>query len=436
MNDTAISLQDFENFYNANFNSHKITKDTNKQTIIQQHITPQKIDTNETISESSTNAYIRAISEQKHQSYFQYGQLTPGYGKQPMDICGKYRTRACLDESCNFIQVYPHSCNNAMCSKCAIRSIHRTATNATNRIASFCNFLYTTHNNPFSKKLPTHRVISPNNDKQELYKSKATRDKEREYIRKKEQEYFGTIGNMEIYHPYRYTPDIEKPYFSPHTHTISFGWLDTKIVDEFSKETGYTITYLSTQYTAQETYNTIFYLLTHAGIIIPEQQKYGYKPKHIEHLVRYTGELNYRKFKTIPVLSKSISSYNDIDNYTAKIDERYIQDTIEKIVITKSNSIQYKKAQILDTKTIDIVQNDLTPYNKYLKEQIEPIRDYVPFTQTDSNEPELKATIPDDDDKYTAYDDLDEYDKAKRDKLYEIIGLNDIEADETETNRY
>ena len=121
----------------------------------------------------------------------------------------------------------------------------------------------------------------------------------------------GFIGGCLVYHPYRFTAQLQRYYFSPHYHFISLGWTEPEKIKKAYETTGYVFRTLRTMQTDRELIVLLKYLLSHSGVK-------KILTRNIDS-VRYYGLCQNRYFRTQTVFSNDSNAHTDISDYTHDI---------------------------------------------------------------------------------------------------------------------
>lgn len=177
-------------------------------------------------------------------------------------------------------KAFPYSCNNINCPECYINSILETCDRETDRFSHILQLLY---DKGFRKPYLRHVVYSPPKNENALHNSyeyNKAWNKVKNIVKE-----FNWSG-MVIFHPYRRARDefdnLIVPHvlvYSPHWHIIGHGW----IPQWFGKRYDAIFESIRVIYNQKQLYNTIKYLLTHAG----------YYPD--KHITRWFGQYSYNK---------------------------------------------------------------------------------------------------------------------------------------------
>ena len=199
-------------------------------------------------------------------SDFKHGWSLPGLGSA-RDDCGEVRHKGCLNRPKHpngkiFLKAYRKSCSKASCPICFISWSMKESHRASHRIRSF---------KPDKYRAPIHVMFSPPEGAytniKELRKTMYALSKT-----------VGLYGGLSVFHPYRC--DVGEWYWSPHFHTIGYGWISgTKEVYE---EKGWIVKNLGVR---KDVVRVVNYQLSHAGI------------RSGQHTVTWFGELGYAKLK-------------------------------------------------------------------------------------------------------------------------------------------
>ena len=221
-----------------------------------------------------TERFYHAIKVNHHGNILYPGRF--GHTKKDEKACGKFKSAySCLCGDSK--EVFLHSCNNINCPKCYINSIIASSERATDRFNHIIKFLRT---RGFTRTYLRHIAIAIKpvqiTDYHDLVK---VRNKVRNILKK-----YGFSGLL-IFHPYRinkYASPKELVY-SPHFHFFGHCW----IPNNFYKKHGFIVTHIRWLYNSKSVYNSIKYVLTHAG--------YFYK----KHILTWFGHYSYAKLVKI-----------------------------------------------------------------------------------------------------------------------------------------
>ena len=236
---------------------------------------------------------------------------------------------------------------------------------------------------------PIHVLSSPPDEKHELYRDKDTRKIDKQYMRHllHEVSKYDTEINahVEIDHYYRFTDNLKSLFESPHVHNIAFGYIDGDQCKQVYNDTGYFIKGISVLKTAQDVYNCVFYLLTHASIMLPNSIYPEPKPtkknpnpnpkqtRPIEQMVKYNGLINNAKFHRNSYYSYSDNSYVEIDKQIESMNQRFKNNPIQNVIVNTSEFTDLKYPRIIDSKVIGISNNNLEPLKQVLYRQVKPL---------------------------------------------------------------
>jgi len=160
-----------------------------------------------------------------------------------------------------FVQKYRRSCGRASCPSCLDKWGSKSARRIKHRLTAW------------SKGRPIHVIFSP--PASSLDKSGVANLRRELYAVARK---VGLLGGCAIFHPYRKSKG--KWVFSPHFHTIGYGWIDH--VRSVHRKTGWVVKNVGVR---ESVYATARYLLSHAGV----------HPK--QHTTTWFGRLSYNKLK-------------------------------------------------------------------------------------------------------------------------------------------
>jgi len=206
-------------------------------------------------------------------------------------ICGKGFFKRC--QSHNFVRGFVYHCGRIGCEVCAKRAGARASKKIERRI-----WLYSLKIKHFTKgrrnPLPSH-IIEAIDPKSEFWSW--NKQKQIEIIRKI-RKMVGISGGVEISHLWAFDKSAMKPFYRPHKHLISFGWLKSNATELIKKEFGIDLVYHKvrngTLYSRVDVFAVAFYQLSHAAV------------KHNKHSVRWFGSLSYRNAS-----NKELEKYKD-----------------------------------------------------------------------------------------------------------------------------
>ncbi len=191
-------------------------------------------------------------------------------------------------------------CNKLSCPKCWTYAIIKQALSAVDRVEATLSFkknkLWMQNK---KSRIYNHLVVSVPKSEYHKFETHETRLKAERYIFKKLKG-VGIEGGAVIYHPFRFTKNLEKAYFSPHLHILGFGYTDKDEISALYQKTGLFVKSINTFNDSKTAFTTVRYLLSHTGI---SQNK---------HRIKYFGEAGNNKFSIKTVLARSISSIDDI----------------------------------------------------------------------------------------------------------------------------
>jgi len=207
------------------------------------------------------------------------GFVLPAQG-QSKPYCKKWISYGCNNtkqhpKGKHYAEHQQKSCKIAHCPKCFVSWINRQANRSTRRFVKF------TKNKQFSFR---HIVLSP---PQERAKTMTYNELKKWFA------FALKVANIQtcaiFFHPFRFDRKKQKPYDSPHFHLLVYGKITNTI--EFYNKTrdrdgnSWLIKNKGDMKTDVDIFNCIRYLLSHAGV------------KRGTHVIRYLGNISYRKLK-------------------------------------------------------------------------------------------------------------------------------------------
>ena len=217
------------------------------------------------------------------------------------------------------------TCKKISCSKCFKKSISQAAQKSTLRMMGFIAFLVSDFGIQ-EKRVFNHGVVSI---PKALYGDMADTI-QRKKIEKRILVGMKTMkirGGTMVYHPFRFTPNLRKAYFSPHYHFIISGYTEPEAVIQFHKKTKCAYVAFGAFSDQGRLFHTLRYLLSHCGIL---QDK---------HAVKYFGLCHNTKFKLSEILSNAVDSVeelHDILNRVMSPFENKVQKNDLQFIIRKS----------------------------------------------------------------------------------------------------
>ena len=202
-----------------------------------------------------------------------HGFTISGEGEQTRASCGKVGWRGCLNKrhpnhkGKNFIKSYRTSCYMRSCSNpvCKKNYCQREARKAQRRIRAF---------KPDQYRAPIHVIISV---PVSLYGVDA---KDLRRMAYKHLKRVGCYAGLLVFHPSR--RKISKNGYSPHFHSLGYGWIHGGKVADLYKSEGWIIKNLGIR---KDIGRVVNYLASHAGV------KQGFNS------ISWYGELGYNKLK-------------------------------------------------------------------------------------------------------------------------------------------
>ena len=177
-------------------------------------------------------------------------------------VCGKGFFKRC--QSHNFARGFVYHCGRIGCEVCAKRAGARASKKIERRI-----WLYSLKIKHFTKgrrnPLPSH-IIEAIDPKSEFWSW--NKQKQIEVIRKI-RKMVGLSGGAEINHLWAFDKSEMKPFYRPHKHLISFGWLKSNATELIKKEFGIDLVYHKvrngTLFSRVDVFAVAFYQLSHAS---------------------------------------------------------------------------------------------------------------------------------------------------------------------------
>lgn len=257
------------------------------------------------------------------------GFQLPGMGTVSRSSCGKFIVRGCkgrhviggteAHKSINkaHIRRYRCQCGQFSCPTC-VKWVVETKALKTSRKLLGKLIAYDAALNVKSRhnlKL-YHWVFSPSPSEHELLKDNMYRKKfiERMYDKLRE---MGLRGGAMVFHPYRFQKDVTDPYWSPHFHLISAGWVRPEVIKEYSDLTGNNLIGLNPIDTNRDLYNCLRYLYTHTNVPPTRDPRPGITVrKSAGHARRYWGFAHL--FKAVEIMNTA-ETIEDLESLHIKI---------------------------------------------------------------------------------------------------------------------
>jgi len=215
------------------------------------------------------------------------------------NICGKGFYKICpMDD---FARRYVYHCGRIGCEICAKRAGARTAKKIERRIWLYG--LKVRHDTKGRRKpFPSHIIeaVDPKSEFWNWSKQKQT------VTIKKIRTLVGISGGAEINHLWAFDKPSMKPFYRPHKHLISYGWLEPDAFELVKEKFGIDVVYHKvkdgTLYSRLDVFAVAFYQLSHCAV------------KHDKHSIKWFGDLSYNK-----ISNKTLEEYKD-EEYTKQDD--------------------------------------------------------------------------------------------------------------------
>jgi len=216
----------------------------------------------------------------------------PGHGEAYSD-CGSLRFKGCLDQERHvqegqkgvYVKAYKRTCLRAECPICYESWAGKEAEKLEYRLKKWSpNYRYLWERSlkkKDSRHEPIHVVASPSMKDLSLSYEELRRKCYR--VLKKT----GVLGGAVVFHPFRINKKTKEVKFSPHFHSLVYGWV-TRIKENY-EESGWVVKNTGVRKSVKQ---TVLYLLSHCGI----------NPKH--HSVTWFGKLSYNKLRVKPKLEE------------------------------------------------------------------------------------------------------------------------------------
>jgi len=203
------------------------------------------------------------------------GYVLPAQGRSKA-YCKKWVSWGCNNtkqhpKGKHYAEHEQKTCKTAHCPLCFVSWINRQANRSARRFSKFAKN---------KKYYFRHIVLSP---PQERAKN-MTNDELKKWLA-----FACKIAHIKtcaiVFHPFRFQ-DRERvqPYDSPHFHLLVYGKI-TNTVEFYNKSNGWIIKNRGDMKTDVDIFNCVRYLLSHAGV------------KRGTHVIRYLGDISYRKLK-------------------------------------------------------------------------------------------------------------------------------------------
>lgn len=202
------------------------------------------------------------------------------------------------------------NCGRLSCLKCLLDVINVRAHKITEHHISY-HLMTRSNIYPGTKRVVRHDVISPGPDEDVSTPKKFSNWARRVYRMLNE---LGIKAGTLIPHMYRFTKDLEKPYWSPHAHILSAGWTEAEDVAKNFEKTGMVFTNIKQDggpiTTADQIFSIARYLLTHCGQMTGENRSW--------HAIRHFGRMQNRYIKTKSFNMASVDSEFYLDDFIAE----------------------------------------------------------------------------------------------------------------------
>lgn len=172
------------------------------------------------------HAYLERIASGDWMPYcYEHGLALPGHGTR-RDKCGQYTHLGCLRHGATRVsKVINARCDRLVCPVCCEHAMVRTALGATRRLLAHHLLLrsdiYTHHHTGAF----THFVVSMSAEHADAAKTREGRERLVSRIRAQLKE-LGYTGGVEVFHPWRFTAKLGRPYWAPHWHYVLDGYID------------------------------------------------------------------------------------------------------------------------------------------------------------------------------------------------------------------
>ena len=284
---------------------------------------PYDYDTRENYGPQGKMAYIRKIRQ---------GQFAETCYENGMVMVGNYhRYQSCMhmipdgciqhEDGTRVLKYRPMNCGRVMCLECLLSACNKTAGRGLARLSAMMLGLRAGLGFPSRKYIFIHGVYSLSLKHNEDFKTEAGR--KRIYARfLREIKRLGFVGGLYVTHPWRFDDDLLKNHWSVHIHFIAAGYVDdlkwalknTKAimsgkkadnpVTDLNNRTGDTYRYIRSFSSFERSFDTIAYLVSHAGV----EEKGG-------QVVKYFGVAAPNKFGTSEIASNEKSVLWDMDAY-------------------------------------------------------------------------------------------------------------------------
>lgn len=197
--------------------------------------------------------------------------------------CADWTNRGCKhtedhykDDHKMYVEHYQWHCKNRFCNTCFEKWIARGAESGQKMILAYMN--KTRKMNALLR--PIHTVLSiPDWEYEKDFED--LKKKARKILKQ-----IGIRGGCLLYHPFRFHKIQMCWYFSPHFHSVCFGYIPKGKITTAYYETDWVIKYLGPR---RSVFNTFYYLFAHCGV------KKGVTS------ISWFGELSYGKIKRMKV---------------------------------------------------------------------------------------------------------------------------------------
>lgn len=330
--------------------------------------------------------YIKAMEEQRFAKDFVSDIALPGHSSDGKVSCGKFKIIGDLNDhglhesGKVYMKKAILSCNSKGCVKCFETAVKREAKQISDRMVTFANLksnrkIYLKKNRV---RILSHVSVSVPLDQHYKVNTPEGR-KELRATQLKLLKSLDVDGGVTVFHPYRFSHELESARVSPHFHNIITGWIDGAKVKAIYEQTGWIIKQISTLDTVQEAYSLSAYLLSHAGVFERSPMK-----RSSEHSVSYFGECQNRKFKVSSILTKSITGYDQLDEILFSKREKKSKNRIYKL-----QSVHYTLSTIQDSiknsnNEYHMTDGSINGLSKTLRQYVNPHRDNPALSQSET----------------------------------------------------
>ena len=324
---------------------------------------------------SGFKAYRRKIDSGEFAHVLIHGMQMPGNGMYYSSCLG-YQMKGCVDSSHSSehgisqdsAKVMRKKCNELSCPRCWVFAINKQAKAAVERIEVTLSFKKNKlWRRQRKSRIYNHLVVSLPKSKYDSCTTHKGRLNVERYVFRKLKE-IGIEGGVSIYHPFRFTKNLESIYFSPHIHILGFGYTDKKNIKILYEKTGLFTKSIHTFNDSKTAFTKIRYLLSHVGVT-----------RH-KHRIKYFGDAGNNKFSTKTILAKSVSSIDDIGLHTIswkylrrKIDGFYEDVPLSNVslsLVSYDDESDIKSLREIDSDSFDLSVTSITDVQKRLQSMI------------------------------------------------------------------